>query len=152
MRDPNKDDLIDIKRWLSRQEVQDGDEIDSKSRDRVHTTMARSIQNTRPLDNGTCNFCGNEREQIVPIPMKVCKKCYNDMIKRSGTVRTMKHHYGNIQCDCCLKRTYYIFEINPKLCQKCMTRLGNVHRRNKENTIKQQQKIQYKNTIARQVA
>ena len=114
--------------------------------------MARNIRNIKPLDSGACNFCGKEQEQLVPISLRVCNRCYNKIIKKSGSVKTLKYYYGNIVCDCCLKRTYRIFDINPKLCQKCMTHLGDTHRRNKQDNQKQQQKTQYRDSIARRVA
>ncbi len=124
---PNRDTLHNIKRWLNNRETDE--KIDSKSKDRVHTMMAKQIRQIRPLPIGACNLCGNYSERLVPMSFRVCQGCLKSIIKKGGELE-LRRELGPNNCDLCLNHGIIMYRINPLVCVKCTSRQGRHHKRN----------------------
>lgn len=122
------DDLHKIKDWLKQQEVDEP--IASKSRDRVYTSMAKSIRNTTPLPKGACHTCGSYTERLVPVQMKVCPSCFARFLKKGGKQRILKKEIVRHYCDNCFGMTLTSILTNPLICNKCAQKIGKHSRLN----------------------
>lgn len=120
------DDLLKIKRWLKKQEVEDP--IPTKSRDRVHDAMARSIRGTKPLPKGRCHICAGYTDRLVPVQMKICPICFGRFLKRGGPQRFQQREFARHYCDNCFGLTFVTILVNPLVCQRCSHRIGRFHR------------------------
>jgi len=123
-----KDDLRKIKNWLRKQEVDEGEEIPSKSKERVYSAMARQIRQIKPLPTGSCHLCGFYTEDLIPIPLRICPRCFNRFTRRGGNQRILNIQFGAYSCDVCKSQAIHTVTINPLICYRCLRRIGKVHR------------------------
>ncbi len=133
--------ISEIQDYLSRTQKSE-DKISDKSKDRVNRTMAEDVKRITPLKAGKCNLCSRDDDKLVPVTMKICMTCCNKFIKRGGEIRVIQKQVQEYVCDNCLIRTFVTFYVNPRVCQYCSRKIGNVHKRGHDQLKDQQRKIQ----------
>lgn len=126
------DDLFKVKKFV-RKYLKPEEKPADKSKDRVITSLARSIRRTTPLPKGPCQFCETMSEKLVPIPINLCTTCTNRFIKKSDNLRFLKWEWCDFYCDWCLGKSFKKFSVNPWLDKKCMDRLGRKHMSNRSS-------------------
>ena len=135
MINPNKDDLYKIKKWVGQQETQE--EIPGKSKDRVYGDIARGIKQIKQVPKGACQLCSRASDRLVPVSLKVCKRCAERFYKRgSQLIRFLKREFILAYCESCLGKTFVLYDINPFLCIKCSTKIGRRHQFDKKEAMK----------------
>ncbi len=131
---PNKDELHKIKNWLKNKELED--EISCKSQDRVLTDQARQIRRIKPLPKGACQFCLRIADRLVPVQIKVCKRCAEKFSRSGGNIKFQKKEFILSYCEHCLGKTFVLYMINPFVCIKCTSKIGRRHQFGKKEAIK----------------
>ncbi len=119
-----QDDLLQIERWVRKQDIYDGEEIKDKAKTRVYKQVARSIRKVNPLEKGNCQLCSYYAEKLVPTQMSVCRKCVEKFRKRGYNLVIKSREFIINYCDNCLTRSFSHFKINPEICLKCSKRIG----------------------------
>jgi len=143
-----RDDLRKIKEFVRKREVDEGQEIPSKAKDRVHTSMARSIRQVNPLQAGSCQLCMNYTEKLMPVNLRICKRCLEKFITKVGSQRVLRIQPGTYYCDTCGERVFKTATINPDVCYKCMQRIGK-HQREREVRSQKREAEKYRQRIQR---
>src|SRR3990167_574639 len=124
------DDLFTIKKYVAAHH-KPADPIPDKSKDRVITSVARSIRTLQksPITKGACQLCAHTDERLLPINIKICRGCFQTFLNKAGTFPVIKSEMIDYYCDWCFGRTFRIFLVNPDICRKCMFRLGEKHKK-----------------------
>ncbi len=144
MPNPNKDDLHRIKKWVAKQETQE--EIPGKSKDRVYGDIAKGIRQIKKTPQGACQLCSRISDRLVPVSLKVCKRCAGKFNKRgSEFIRFLKREFILAYCEACLGKTFVLYHINPFVCIKCSTKIGRGHQFDKKEADKINLKAPWRN-------
>ena len=145
MKDPNKDSLHNIKKWLKKREIEEP--VEEKKKDKALTDIAIQIRTIRPLPKGRCHLCGGNSDALVPLQMKCCLRCCKNFIKRAGALHVMEKEPITYYCDNCLVKSFGVFNINPLVCEKCNRKIGKFHKQHLKEMKEQQIKEMIKKNV-----
>lgn len=116
----------EIKRWLKREFKPEDD--DAIVKDFILDKMAVSIKRSRPLPKGRCQSCGGYYERLVPVQMKICKKCALKFFNNAGFLRVVQGPiFEEWYCDNCLGKCWMPMVVNPYICGSCSKKIGRRH-------------------------
>ncbi|MCH7759966.1 hypothetical protein IIA15_00975 [candidate division TA06 bacterium] len=118
--------ISSIQDWLKNQEV--ADPVELKARDRVTRTVAEGIKANKRPDKGSCNFCSTEAERLNPIQMACCVNCVSKYMRHGKGLEILKVETKSFLCDRCFCHGFKRFFINPKICDRCLQKLGKRHK------------------------
>ena len=88
--------------------------------------MAKTQKEFYAKYGGSCNVCAVWSERLFPDIIKVCPKCLNRFLNRGkGKLTIIKREIVHIVlCYWCNNNTNLFYHLNPRLCEKCLRKVG----------------------------